>query len=632
MTMHPPDARSIVARCFGFGMTTPLRTPLRAAAALLLGLLAGLHEPAAQAQTVRTVQATPLRSDRAPDAAALAALPADAPVNLLQLSGGWAQVQLPPVPPMPGSKATAAGLRGWLRASLLDLRGPEVAVVSQLETGRRAQGAAAVTLGSRGLTPRSNRHALIIGIGSYRVDAARSVEPLAGLAQDMASALSMAATLQVPDANITLLRDEAATHEGIAAAIRELEARTLPGDRVFIYWSGHGSRFFDAAEGGCVETLVPYDLQDVSNRQLARWLQPIGAKADKMLVVYDACHSEGVVNLANLANVANLPDFRPGSATRSAAAVQFKPKYTPGTDACQLPANLRTRSLGNAVAALGLSGQDVVHVSSSRSDEISLQTADSGGLATTALRQCLQGDSRDADGSGSVSMQELADCAQAKMDRALLGNALYSAPHVTLSGNRDFVPAWFANAVVPPRATAPPAAVAAAADVPMSRVLAQIHEQRDSKRTVSVRLTRERLRVGADALGFNVSSSHAGQVYVAMLGSDGQTLYLLFPNQLDTANSIQAGETLSLPRANWNITAGGPAGTDKLLVIVADGPRDLPAVAGARVGAFVKPLTDAQGRAQLQWLMGTNARSGAACSGGACSDAFGAALVDIEEY
>ncbi len=615
MTMHPPDARSAVVRCFSFGATAALRV----AVTLIAGLLAGLHGPAAQAQTVRTVQATPLRSDRTPDATALAALPSDAPVNLLQLSGGWAQVQLPPaLASASGGKAPVAGLRGWLRASLLDLRAPEVAVVSQLETGRRAQGAAAVTLGSRGLTPRSNRHALIIGIGSYRADVARPVEPLAGLAQDMASALSMAASLQVPDTNITLLRDEAATHEGIAAAIRDLEARTLPGDRVFIYWSGHGSRNFDAAEGGCVETLVPYDLQDVSNRQLARWLQPVGAKADKMLVVYDAGHSAGVSNPADFAAAG------PGSA----AAVQFQPKYTPGTASCQVPANLRTRSLGNSVVALGLSGQDVVHVSSSRSDEVSLQSPDSGGLATTALRQCLQGDARDTDGSGSVSMQELADCAQAKMDQSLRGNALYQAPHVTLSGNRDFVPAWFANAVARPPAIAQPAA----ADVPMSRVLAQIQEQRDGKRSVGVRLTHDRLRIGTDALAFSVTSSHAGQVYAALLGSDGQTLYLLFPNRLDADNSIRAGETLNLPRANWNITAGGPPGIDKLLVIIADGPRDLPALAGARAGPFVQPLTDAQGRAQLQWLMGTNARSGSACSGGACSDAFGAALLDIEEY
>lgn len=613
----------------------------------LAGMAACLLAPPAPAQTVRTVQATSLRSERAPDAAALAALPADAAVNLLQLSGGWAQVQMVSIPAnASGGKASPAGLRGWLRASLLDLRAPEVAVVSQLETGRRAQGASAVTLGSRALSPRSNRHALIIGIGSYQVDAARRVEPLDGLAHDMSNALAMAATLQVPAANITLLRDEAATHDGIAEAVRELEARTLPGDRVFIYWSGHGSRHFDATEGGCVETLVPYDLKDVSNRQLARWIKPIGDKADKLLVVYDACHSAGVA--------APLPGgaTRSGAtaaATATATSTSLRPKYAPGTDACQVPSNLRTLSLGDAAAALGLSAQDVVHVSSSRSDEVSLQAASSGGLATTALRQCLQGEARDADGSGSVSVQELADCAQAKIDRSLLGNAQYGAPHITLSGNRDFVPAWFANAVavavagaVPVPGGAPPAVAAGAASgavadppaVSIGRVLGQIHEQRDSKRSVVVRPTRERLRIGADALGFSVTSGRAGHVYVALLGSDGETLTLLFPNALDAANTIGAGETLTLPRANWRISAGGPPGTDTLLVLVADGPRDLLALRGGKAGPFVQPLTDAQGRARLQWLMGTSASPGAAgeCTGSLCSDAFGSALIRIEEY
>ena len=292
---------------------------------------------------------------------------------------------------------------------------------------------------------------------------------------------------------------------------------------------------------------------------------------------------------------------------------------------------MRTRSLGSAVAALGLSAQDVVTVSSSRPDEISLQNAAGGSLATSALRQCLLGDAVDADASGSVSAQELADCAQAKVDAALAGNREFSPPHITLAGNREFVPAWFANAVAPAVDAAPPAAPAAA---PLARVLEQIHGQRDGKRTVSVVAEPARLRIGTEALRFNVSSSHAGQVYVAMLGSDGKTLYLLFPNALDTANSIRAGETLSLPRASWTLTAGGPPGTDKLLVLVADGARDLPALRGAKAGPFVQPLTDMQGRSQLQWLLGTSSRpAGAvACSGNACSDAFGAALLEIEEY
>ena len=628
-------------------LTLPRRTGPRFGAmrqALFASVMCGLAS-AALAQTVRTVQAAPLRSERSADAATLAALPADAAVNLLQLSGGWAQVQVAPalsvlgVTPL-GGKPPAAALRGWLRASLLDLRAPEVALVSQLETGRRAQGATAVTLGSRGMAPRSNRHALLIGIGSYLPDAARRVEPLDGVAQDLGNALAMAATLQVPSANITLLRDEAATFEAVAEALRELAARTLPGDRVFFYWSGHGSRQADAVDGGCVETLLPYDLKDISNRQLANWLEPIGAKTDKLLVVSDAGHAPG----RTASGSAPAPSAAPRTADAPTAA-SLRSKYTPGSAACESAGGGLTRNLSGALAALGLSAQDRVHWASSGPGEASLQ-AGSGGLATTALRTCLQGEAVDADGSGSISVQELADCAQVKVDAALRGSAqdgaLGSAPRITVSGNRGFVPAWFANAQATAAAPEPAGAATtskAASNLPsaapapsLRRVLAQIHDQRDSKRSVVVSATRERLRIGADALGFSVRSSHAGQVYVALLGSDGQTLTLLFPNALDTANTIAAAETLILPRPNWTLTAGGPPGTNTLLVLVTDGPRDLAALRGGRAGPFVQPLTDAQGRAQLSWLLGTNLRQGAECAGSTCSDAFGSALLSVEEY
>ncbi len=215
------------------------------------------------------------------------------------------------------------------------------------------------------------------------------------------------------------------------------------------------------------------------------------------------------------------------------------------------------------------------------------------------------------------------------------GSPQYGAPHISVSGNREFVPAWFANAlaVAPAAATSLPAVPPMAAPAELGaaslrRLLGQIHEQRDSKRSVAVQATRERLRIGTDALGFSVRSSHAGQVYVALLGSDGQTLTLLFPNALDSANSIAAGETLTLPRPNWTLTAG----TDTLLVLVTDGPRDFGALPGGRAGPFVQPLTDAHGRAQLPWLLGTNLRQGAGCAGSSCSDAFGSALLSLEEY
>lgn len=84
-----------------------------------------------------------------------------------------------------------------------------------------------------------------------------------------------------------------------------------------------------------------------------------------------------------------------------------------------------------------------------------------------------------------------------------------------------------------------------------------------------------------------------------------------------------------LPRQRWRVTAGGPPGHDTLLVMVADGARDLSALGGGSVGPFVRPLTDAAGRTRLQWLLGQ--RAGAACRGLGCSDSFGSALLMLEE-
>jgi len=635
----------------------PTRLPPAAWRAALAGLAAAVllacAAPAA-AQAVKALQATPLRAERSASAEPRGQLASGQAVELLQLSGGWAQVQ---------TLGTGSSGRGWVRAGALDMAGAEAAATSRIDTGRLAANNSAVPLGVRALPPRSNRHALIVGVGTYLADPARPVPALAGVPHDMRSALAMARQLQVPTDHITMLRDSAATRDNVQQALAELATRVQPGDRVFVYWSGHGSRYFDATEGGCVETLVPHDLKDISNRQFAQWLQPVASQAEKLMVVYDACHSGGLGAAARPAT---------GAAPSRSLAATWAPKSAAAGDAaCSQPSNVRSRSFDIAARGLGLDGQDVVHLSSSRPDEVSFDNAATGGLATHALRQCMLGEARDLDGSGAISMDELAACAQARIDSAMAGQPQLLAHHLVLTGNRGFVPAWFAAPASqpppsvtapavwaaaptgapanPPAAAAPPAAApvpapvapppppaaasvaapATPAAVPLRQVLAQLHDQRDSKRRVVVVPTSDRLHIGRDALDFAVTSSHAGHVYVALLGSDQQSLYLLFPNALDSDNRIAAGQTLMLPRAHWRVTAGGPAGENTLLVMVTDGPRDLAALGGRPAGPFAKPLTDGAGRARLQWLLGQRT---AACQGPGCSDAFGSALLKIAEY
>jgi serine/threonine protein kinase len=80
-------------------------------------------------------------------------------------------------------------------------------------------------------------------------------------------------------------------------------------------------------------------------------------------------------------------------------------------------------------------------------------------------------------------------------------------------------------------------------------------------------------RINKDHLQFRVGSNRAGYVYVFMVDPAGQYL-MLFPNGLDKNNTIAAGQTLSLPRANWPMLAGAPAGPNRFLVLVSPAPRD----------------------------------------------------------
>lgn len=438
---------------------------------------------------------------------------------------------------------------------------------------------------------RSDRHALIIGVGRYAHDPARPVPALGGVAHDMVSARTMAQQMGVPAAQTLVLEDAAATRAGVLQALQTLRTRVKPGDRVFVYWSGHGSRYFDAQAGGCVETLIPHDLQDFSHPEFARLLKPVGDVAGKLFVVYDACHSGGAT-----------------SAGPARALGPWRPKTAGVPAQCSLPSNLRSRSLVSAAVEAGLAEADVVHIASARPDEVSFDHADRGGLATVALRQCFEGDAQDTDGSGAVSAEELVACAQRHVEQALAGQAGLLPHHLTIAGNRAFVPAGF-------RGSAPPAAPAAAG-APAPDLLAAILAQADGQRRVQVRAERDRLKIGSDALSLAVSSSHDGWVYIAMAGSDGR-ITLLFPNALDGGHRIGAGQTLVLPRPAWRLVAGGPPGTNRLLVAVTDRPRDPALLAGTAAGPFTQPGSDGDGRRRLQQLL--------------ADTAFGAARVDIDE-
>jgi hypothetical protein len=193
-----------------------------------------------------------------------------------------------------------------------------------------------------------------------------------------------------------------------------------------------------------------------------------------------------------------------------------------------------------------------------------------------------------------------------------------------VAGNPAFVPAWMG---LTPGAAAPLQAVARP-----SEILAELHGQRDGARGIVATVRQSRLRIGVDALQMDVTAARDGHLYVALAGSDGQSLYLLYPNELAPDNLVRAGRPISLPGPGWEIVAGGPPGLETLLVMVTDAPRDLGGLGRQKAGPFMKTLLDEAGRTRLQSVLGNGTPAAGCGQGGApsCSDAFGAALLQVE--
>lgn len=511
---------------------------------------------------------------------------------------------------------------------------------------------------------RAGRHALIIGVSNYQDPTAPSLK---GVPYDVISAGKIADAMGVPRSNQIVLQDGKADKASIIRELDGLAKRVAPGDRVLVYFSGHGSRYPDA-QGKCVEGLYPYDGQTITHAEFAEHISPVSKIADKLLTIVDACHSGGVV----------------ASRTRSVVGAPFTAKFfskaEPGSaQDCRKVANFKARGLFDNVTRLGALQENTVEIAAALPDEQSWDDPSAGGLATLAIRDCLLGKAKDLDGSGGVNLGEIQRCAQQHLNDKLAPHKEAGfLPHtITVLGNKNLIPVAVSrppsvasvavatpqpqpqpepakpDPVKPPPVQiggliTPPPTVAAEPTKPVQIVepakpspeppipppiasLATIKEvfaQRDPRFEVKAKPAQTRIAIGKDGLKLVVESKRDGYLYVVLLGSDRESFYLLYPNGFDAKNKIKANKPLALPTAGWAVKAGGPAGKDEVLVLVSDSPRDLKSLSLSEpttAAPFTYALTDLGGRAALiDFLTGRGVQGR--------SESFGAAMFSVVEY
>ena len=459
--------------------------------------------------------------------------------------------------------------------------------------------------------PLSSNHALIITVSEYQ----RS--PLPGVLTDRKLANELAQRFGVPAQNIVELSERQVTREGIKQAMAGMNQAIMPGDKLYVYFSGHGARFFSKATGRCTESIVMQDMHVLTNTEFAGMLKPLSAKTDKTIVMLDSCHSGGVAQAAGTRDV--------GSAERRRA------KYLPEASSPQCSLAVNDRGFSQTRGAdLDTTDNNLVILAAARNNEVAWDTS-KGGALTYNFEQCLEGGAADSDKSGSISMQELTACVQARLDKTQEDPV---RQHATLAGNGALIPAFGAAA---PAASAPADPLAALND---------IYHQRDDRWEVEAKLREPSLKIGSN-LAMSIRSQRDGFVYMFYEGTQAGSFYLLFPNRLDADNAIAANQDLTLPRQSWSVTALGPRGTDHVMVMVAATPRDfsalaLPADYVSAAGPFekIRPTAQAVGRIGQMAVLSA-AASKAACQHAGdkrdlgvarqCSNVFGAALVSVEE-
>jgi hypothetical protein len=494
--------------------------------------------------------------------------------------------------------------------------------------------------------PSPNRSALIIGVGEYGYSGAT---PLDGVKHDMVSAAKIASAMGIPENNVKYLRNSQATKANILEALKQLGDTSEEGSRNFVYFSGHGTR--QPAGNECVEGLLTYEGSTISNQEFAGATQKIAKTSDKFITLVDACHSEGVVP--------------PKSQTRALLQDQLMPKFymKSGTtsNACSVISNYKTRSLLPEVTKLGALKENFVQVSSSRPDEVSFDEPGKGGLATQGIRDCLLGQAKDTNDSGAVTLEEVQQCAQRFVDGRLKNVPGIKPHHITVTGNRNLIPVQrppmvvaiapppveppkpvvappippvivAAPALQPPVTSLPPPVISAPEKIPPQEpvsvslaTLKDIEQQRNPRRVVDVKVSKPVMKIGKDRLDLSIKSSHDGYIYMVLLGSDAKSFYVLYPNGLDKNNAIKAGQTVRIPKPDWEVKAAGPAGTNNLLVMVSDTPRKLNTLTIAEPTAaepFTYALNDIGGRSALiNFLTRSDGKS----------ESFGAKLVAVKE-
>ena len=400
---------------------------------------------------------------------------------------------------------------------------------------------------------------LLIGIENYQ-DPNNSLN---GPAHDLYLMEQVSVQLNFSKGQIRTLKDSEATRNAILQEFSNwLVSGTNPGDRVLLYFSGHGFQHPDQnndEKDNCDEALVTYEGESILDDDLGKLLNQLPQR--DILIIVDSCFS--------------------GTITKGVNSAQTK--LLPVTAYCGLASNLATRDATVEAALADLSTEN--------NESLVLTATGENQLALAALRP----------GEGSLFTELLFDWVTRNETGTFEDLRKYLSEGIRKEisnydglGLRPFNPQLygpyalqqrqvldFARLNDPSRTSQ---TIPTTTNLPLENQIGNYNDLFDTilRDTSGGFNTFESDKItykDGELIILSVVAPINGYLNVLHLGAKGD-LKVLFPNQytLGQNNQVTAGELLTLPGARFGefrIRAGQPYGVTRLIAMVTTKPLNL---------------------------------------------------------
>lgn len=386
--------------------------------------------------------------------------------------------------------------------------------------------------------------ALLVGVGDYA-----QVSDLPGI--DLDVSMMQEAAERLGFGEIRTLLDREATYDRFKALFeRWLIGGTRSGDRVLLYFSGHGGCVADQdgdEADGKDEALILHDTRLQGGRmenalrddEFNALLQRLPGR--HVLVLIDACHSGTSHKGFNLPNNKSFGAEKVWVSGVGEPFETFTKTDTELLDCKQRQTSRREKSFEIADTDQGEGErQSMSFLAAAEDHEVALATG-KGSLFTLGLRKAIDDATSEQESLNLRRLRErVADFIQDSIDS---GDVRGTVHHPQLEGDTDF----------PLRLTTP-----RAGGGPIWRQLSELASRNDITRLV-IEANRHRYRIG-DELVLSIDIPHAGYLNVVNVGShDNATV--LFPNKHHRDNYVQEGKLrIPTPEMRFRLQAAEPIG------------------------------------------------------------------------